>query len=146
MLIKILYQITKVKTIFFSHFFSFFFVKIVRIGQRREYLLIMISASIMNRILTISAIAMFAVVMGVSAFAPAMAAKDTAPGQNKVYICHVEHDDPDTPDVDESSIDLIHVPENSAHFQLDKDGNPKHPDDFAPTDVGEGVLECIPPA
>ncbi len=102
----------------------------------------------MNRIQTISAIAMFAVVLGISAIAPAMADKATAPGQNKQYICHVEHDDPTTPDVDESSIDLIKVPLNSAHFKG------KHPDDFAPTvndnatpdDDTDDFLECIPPA
>ena len=100
----------------------------------------------MNRILAISAIAVFAIVMGVSAFAPAMADRATAPGQNKEYICHVEHDDPETPE-DESSIDLIKVPTNSAHFKG------KHPDDFAPTTNDNGTpdddtddfLECVAP-
>ena len=97
----------------------------------------------MNRILTISAIAMFAVVLGVSAFGPAMADRANAPGQNRVSICHVEADDPETPE-DESSIDLIKVPLNSAHFQLDENGEPKHPDDFEPFNV-EGVLTCTDP-
>ena len=104
----------------------------------------MISASIMNRLLTISAIAMFAVVLGLGVLSPAMADRGSAPGQNRVYICHVELDDPDTPDVDESSTDLIKVPTNSAHFQQDENGVPKHPDDFAPTDVDD-VLMCTPP-
>ena len=43
----------------------------------------MISSSLMNRILTISAIAMFAVVLGLGVFSPAMAAKEP-----KVDVCH----------------------------------------------------------
>ncbi len=89
----------------------------------------------MNRILTISAIAMFAVVLGVSAFAPAMADRASAPGQNRVSICHVEFDDEGAVE----SIDLIKVPRNAAHFKG------KHPLDFAPTDV-DGVFVCIAPA
>jgi len=96
----------------------------------------------MNRILTISAIAMFAVVLGVSAFAPAMADRASAPGQTRVSICHVEFDDEGAVE----STDLIKVPTNSAHFQVDENGDLKHPADFTPTDVGDGVLECIAPA
>jgi hypothetical protein len=96
----------------------------------------------MNRIQTISAIAMFAVVLGMSAIAPAVADKASAPGQNKEYICHVEFADDGTTI---ESIDLIKVPLNSAHFKLDKNGDPKHPADFAPTDV-DGVLTCVSPA
>jgi len=66
----------------YSHLSSFFFVKIVQTGQRREYFLIMISASLMNRKLAITAIVMFAVVMGIASMTPAMAAK------NKVDLCH----------------------------------------------------------
>ncbi len=94
----------------------------------------------MNRILTISAIAMFAVVLGVSAFAPAMADRANAPGQNKEDICHVEFAEDGTT---VESIDLINVPRNSAHFQLDENDDPKHPADFPPFDVGEGVLGCV---
>ncbi len=105
----------------------------------------------MNRILTISAIAMFAVVLGVSAFAPAMADRASAPGHNKQYICHVEFAEDG---ITIESIDLIHVPTNSAHFQQDKNGEPKHPADFDPTTNDNGTpdddeddfLECIPSA
>ena len=48
-------------------------------GQRREYFLIMISASIMNRITTISSIAMFAIVLGLGIISPAMAASTIDP-------------------------------------------------------------------
>ena len=48
-------------------------------GQRREYFLIMISASIMNRITTISSIAMFAIVLGLGIISPAMAASTIVP-------------------------------------------------------------------
>lgn len=47
----------------------------------------------MKTTLTIAAIAMFAVMLGVSAFAPVMADKETAPGQNKVGICHYDEDE-----------------------------------------------------
>jgi hypothetical protein len=42
----------------------------------------------MNKILTISAIALVAVVMGMSAFAPAMADKPDGTHSNVVAICH----------------------------------------------------------
>ncbi len=84
---------------------------------------------------------MFAVVLGVSAFAPAMADRANAPGQNRVSICHVEFDD----DGAVESIDLIKVPTNSAHFQLDENGEPKHPDDFEPFVDADGAPTCIDP-
>ncbi len=62
-------------------------------GKRLNYLMIVISTSLMNRVLTISAIAMFAVVLGLSSVAPAIADKP-----EKVMVCHNEADavDPDT--------------------------------------------------
>ena len=42
----------------------------------------------MNRILTISVIAMFAVVLGVSAFAPAMAAPGNPNSKATTQVCH----------------------------------------------------------
>lgn len=47
----------------------------------------------MKTTLTIAAIAMFAVMLGISAFAPAMADKETAPGQKKVGLCHYDEDE-----------------------------------------------------
>jgi len=62
----------------------------------------------MNRILTLSAIAMFAVIMGVTAFAPAALAAGSN-GQ-KTLLCHT---DPDT-----AEISVIHVNDRAlpAHF------------------------------
>jgi len=40
----------------------------------------------MTKKLAITAIAMFAIVMGISSIAPAMADKATAPGHNKIVI------------------------------------------------------------
>lgn len=94
----------------------------------------------MNSKLAITAIVMFAVVMGIASMAPAMADRANAPGQNKENICHVEFAEDG---ITVESIDLINVPLNSAHFKLDKNGDLKHPADFPPTDVGEGVFECV---
>ncbi len=85
---------------------------------------------------------MFAVVLGVSAFAPAMADRANAPGQNKEDICHVEFAEDG---ITVESIDLINVPLNSAHFQLDENGEPKHPDDFEPFVDADGAPTCIDP-
>ncbi len=84
---------------------------------------------------------MFAAIMGLGLMSPAMAApNDNASDKakaGKITICHVEEDDPDTPDVDESSVDLITVSANSAH------NNPeKHPLDYTPTEDDDGVLTC----
>ena len=63
----------------------------------------------MTKRLAITAIAMFAIVMGISAIAPAMADKATAPGHNKIDICHF--------DEEEMQYTLISIPEEavSAH-------------------------------
>ena len=95
----------------------------------------------MKTTLTIATIAMFAVMLGISALAPAMA----APNENandkakvgKITICHVEVDDPETPE-DESSVDLVTVSANSAH------NNPeKHPLDYEPAEDADGELTCV---
>ena len=95
----------------------------------------------MKTTLTIAAIAMFAVVLGMGALSPAMAApNDNANDKakaGKISICHVEVDDPETPE-DESSVELITVSANSAH------NNPeKHPLDYAPTTDADGNLTCV---
>jgi len=63
----------------------------------------------MTKKLAITAIAMFAIVMGISSIAPAMADKATAPGHNKIDICHF--------DDEEMQYVLISIPEKavSAH-------------------------------
>jgi hypothetical protein len=55
--------------------------------------------------LAITAIAMFAIMMGISAIAPAMADKATAPGHNKIDICHF--------DDEEMQYVLISIPEKA---------------------------------
>ena len=98
----------------------------------------------MKTTFTIAAIAMFAVVLGMGTFAPAMAApNDNASDKakaGKISICHVELDDPETPDVDESSVELITVSANSAHNNSDK-----HPDDYEPFTDENGELTCDVP-
>ena len=95
-------------------------------GQRREYFLIMISASIMNRILTLSAIAMFAVVMGLAAFAPAALAKGPQP-QNNVTLCHFDGDPDDDPITDDSVWEVItpniHAIDKHIANHIDSDAN-----------------------
>ena len=51
----------------------------------------------MNKNLTIAAIAMVAVIMGMSAFAPAMADKPGTINEDKVELCHVPPGNPDNP-------------------------------------------------
>ena len=95
----------------------------------------------MKTTLTIATIAMFAVMLGISSLAPAMAApNDNANDKakvGKITICHVEIDDPETPE-DESSVDLVTVSANSAH------NNPeKHPLDYEPSVDANGELTCV---
>jgi len=66
----------------------------------------------MNRILTISAITMFAVVMGLAAFAPAAMAKGPDP-QNNVTLCHFDADPDDNPETEDSVWEVI-TPNNHA--------------------------------
>jgi hypothetical protein len=47
----------------------------------------------MNKNLTIAVIAMVAVIMGISAFAPAMADKPGTTNDDKVVICHLPNGD-----------------------------------------------------
>ena len=49
----------------------------------------------MNRVIPIAAIALVAVIMGMSAFAPAMADKPgEAPNEGKVLVCHIPPGNP----------------------------------------------------
>ncbi|NRA05500.1 MAG: type IV secretion protein Rhs [Nitrosopumilus sp.] len=59
----------------------------------------------MTKRLAITAIAMFAIMMGISAIAPAMADRATAPGHNKIDICHF--------DDEEIQYVLISIPEKA---------------------------------
>ena len=102
----------------------------MRTGQRRQYLLIMISASIMNRILTISAIAMFAVTLGLGVLSPAMAAP------NKVSVCHYEAEeiDPDTLEVIDDFWTIISISGNGQAVT-------KHMANHANGTDGDGVID-----
>ncbi|MCV0430494.1 hypothetical protein [Nitrosopumilus sp.] len=95
----------------------------------------------MKTTFTIAAIAMFAVILGMGALAPAMAAPNDNANEKakagKISICHVELDDPDTPE-DESSVSLISVSANSAHAK-------KHLDDYEPFTDESGALTCDVP-
>ena len=86
----------------------------------------MISASIMNRLLTLSAIAMFAVVMGLAAFAPAALAKGPQP-QNNVTLCHFDGDPDDDPTTDDSVWEVItpniHAKDKHIANHIDSDAN-----------------------
>jgi len=61
----------------------------------------------MNKTISLAAIAMVAVVMGLSAFAPAMADKPA-----EVLLCHFDND---------GSVSLITVNENGARAHVDND-------------------------
>jgi len=99
----------------------------------------------MNQKFALAAIAMFAVIMGIGMVAPAMAAPNDRAGNDnpranagKIYKCHVELNDPDTPDDD--TVDLLRVSANSAHNNSDK-----HPDDYEPFVLEDGALTCEKP-
>lgn len=81
--------------------------------------------------LAITAIFLFAVVLGVGAIAPAMAAKADAPGQNKVTICHF--------DEEEGQYVKITVPPHAAEKHKAKHG------DVDPVDGECPVIDNTPP-
>jgi hypothetical protein len=70
----------------------------------------------MNRNLTIAAIAMVAVIMGMSAFAPAMADKPgTEPNEGKVLICHIPPGNPENARTISVSDDVETIEDHLAH-------------------------------
>ncbi len=68
----------------------------------------------MNRILTISAIAMFAVTLGLGVLSPAMAAPPAHSNANKESVCHYEAEeiDPDTLEVIDDFWTIISISGN----------------------------------
>ncbi len=70
----------------------------------------------MNRNLTIAAIAMVAVIMGMSAFAPAMADKPGTVNEDKVQICHFPPGNPDNPRT-------ISISEDDVQEHIDEHGD-----------------------
>jgi len=89
----------------------------------------MISSSLMNRILTISAIAMFAVVMGLAAFAPAALAKGPSP-DDKQLLCHFEADPDDNPETNDSVWEVINPNRHAVQKHLDNHGDMLIPEDI----------------
>ncbi len=89
----------------------------------------------MNRILTISAIAMFAVVLGLGVLSPAMAAKQVNPNSSAdTGVCHYfeKEIDEDTEEVTEAQWNVKYVNSNGA-----MNGHLKHGDPLiGPTDLG----------
>jgi len=93
----------------------------------------------MNRILTISAIAMFAVVLGLGVVGPAMAAKEVNPNSSAdTGVCHYfeEEIDEETGDVTEAQWNVKYVNSNGA-----MNGHLKHGDPL----IGDTDLEANPP-
>ena len=68
---------------------------------------------------TIAAIAMFAVILGMSALSPAMAVKPDADGKHKVEFCHYQ--EAKTTDRDGNALD-IPIPEAYLVIEVDKKG------------------------
>jgi hypothetical protein len=64
----------------------------VQFGQQILFLLKVCGTLLMRRIREICAITVLAVVIGIVTVGPAMADKDSAPGQNKIDICHYDKD------------------------------------------------------
>ena len=73
----------------------------------------------MNRILTISAIAMFAVVLGLGVLSPAMATPRDGNGDHKVVICHYQEEK--TTDRDGNDLETP-IPEAYVVINIDKAG------------------------
>jgi len=71
----------------------------------------------MKTTLTIAAIAMFAVMLGISAFSPAMAAKEA-----KIFVCHFEEEelDADGNIIEDAQWKVININGNAKKAHVDK--------------------------
>lgn len=70
----------------------------------------------MNKTISLAAIAMVAVIMGMSAFAPAMADKPGTVNEDKVQICHFPPGNPDNPRT-------ISISEDDVQEHIDEHGD-----------------------
>ena len=70
----------------------------------------------MNRVIPIAVIAMVAVIMGTSAFAPAMADKPGTVNEDKFEICHIPPGNPDNAHT--ISIDVDGVEDHIGHGDI----------------------------
>ena len=78
----------------------------------------------MNKNLTIAVIAMVAVIMGTSAFAPAMADKPgEEPNEGKVLVCHIPPGNPDKAHTISISEDDVQDHLDHGDFEGDCDGD-----------------------
>ena len=125
---------------------------------------------LMKTIYTIAAIAMFAVILGMSAIAPAMASKPNSNGEHKSDLCHYQEAKPETTDdlgnvieevleayvvinVDNKGKMNGHFKNGDAHhFPVDASDVQNGPGDFEitnddevnnPTDENDSVADCI---
>ena len=74
----------------------------------------------MNRVIPIAAIALVAVMMGMSAIAPAIADKPGTTNEDKVVICHIPPGNPDNPQT-------ISISEDDVQEHIDKHGDFRGP-------------------
>ncbi len=91
----------------------------------------------MNRILTLSAIATFAVIMGLGVVGPAMAAKEINPNSSAdTGVCHYEGEeiDPDTLEVIDDFWTIISISSNGQAVT-------KHMANHANGTDGDGVID-----
>ena len=78
----------------------------------------------MNRVIPIAAIALVAVMMGMSAFAPAMADKPgEEPNEGKVLVCHIPPGNPDKAHTISISEDDVADHLEHGDFEGDCDGD-----------------------
>ncbi len=88
----------------------------------------------MNKITTLAAISMFAVIMGMTAIAPALAAGSN--GQ-KTTICHFEAEffDEELQETVPAEYSVINVNDRSLPAHLGTDGHEGHGDQLVPSDI-----------
>jgi len=94
----------------------------------------------MNKITTLAAISMFAVIMGMTAIAPALAAGSN--GQ-KTTICHFEAEffDEELQEIVQAEYSVINVNDRSLPAHMGTDGHEGHGDQFVPS--GISADDCL---
>jgi hypothetical protein len=97
----------------------------------------------MNKITTLSAIAMVAVIMGMSAFAPAMASNGSN-GQ-KTTICHFEEEffDEDLQVTIPAEYSVINVNNRSLPAHMGTDGHEGHGDQLVPSEISADACRAL---
>jgi len=98
----------------------------------------------MNKTISLAAISMFAVTLGLGLMSPALATQPDGDGEHKMLICHFQEEktvvNPDGSTTDFSAgwvvIDVDNKGKLNGHF--DKDGDARHVDDAG---MGDFVIE-----